>query len=332
MAFYSYMFSANYKRFFTKLKAVAKTEKRSFLGLVLDTGWCVFRHGLALSDYLNYRIYNRSSQERKEYAGIRTENTFYEAVSPSAYRHRFSFKPTFMEEFSAYTKRNFFVPKEDNYQQFLDFLNTHEVFMSKPYDGLAGQEVEKVYRKDIADPRAYFESCIQNRYFLDELVIQHPDMNVLCASSVNTMRVMTFNDNGKPEILWIGLRVGNGVNAVDNFHADGMVVTVDQQTGRLVGNGVNTERTFTHHPASGVQFDGFQIPCFEEAKALALKAALESDKILVVGWDVAISENGPLIIEGNRRPGFVLPQMADGRGCKDLMRKVLCRARPDIKI
>ena len=86
MAFYSYIFSANYKRFFTKLKAVAKKEKRCFLGLVLDTGWCVFRHGLALSDYLNYEIYRRNSAQRKQYVGVRMQNTFYERVSPSAYK------------------------------------------------------------------------------------------------------------------------------------------------------------------------------------------------------------------------------------------------------
>lgn len=332
MAFYSFIFTANYKRYFSRIRKVAKEEKRSVVGLVLDTGWCVFRYGLALSDYLNYKIYNRSTAERKEYAGVRVENTFYEAVSPSAHKHVFSFKPAFMEQFGAYTKRSYLVPAEDNYDEFLEFLRTHDTFMSKPYDGLAGQDVKKVHAKDIADPRAYFEDCIKNRYFLDELVIQHPDMNVLCPTSVNTMRVMTFHDHGKSEIIWMGLRVGNGVHPVDNFHADGTIVGIDQQTGRLVGNAVNTEQSFTHHPVTGVQFDGFQIPCFEEAKALALQAALENDKILVVGWDVAISENGPLIIEGNRRPGFVLPQMVDNRGAKGIMRSVLSRVRPDIKI
>ena len=68
---------------------------------------------------------------------------------------------------------------------------------------------------------------------------------------------------------------------------------------------------FDAHPTTGVVFDGFQIPCFQEAKELVLKAALESDKILVVGWDVAISENGPVVIEGNRRPGFDLVQVLD---------------------
>ena len=85
MAFYSYMFSANYRRFFKNLSAVAKREKRFFPKLVLDTGWCVFRYGMALSDYLNYEIYKRTGKERREYVSTRTENRFYETLSPSAY-------------------------------------------------------------------------------------------------------------------------------------------------------------------------------------------------------------------------------------------------------
>ena len=47
-----------------------------------------------------------------------------------------------------------------------------------------------------------------------------------------------------------------------------------------------------------------------------------SDKILVVGWDVAISENGPVIIEGNRRPGFDIVQVLSG-GRMDIINNVL---------
>ena len=46
------------------------------------------------------------------------------------------------------------------------------------------------------------------------------------------------------------------------------------------------------------------------------------DKILVVGWDVAISENGPVIIEGNRRPGFDIVQVLSG-GRMDIVNNVL---------
>lgn len=324
MAFYSYMFSANYKRFFANLKEVAKKEKKCFIGLVIDTGWCVFRYGLALSDYLNYKIYNRTSAQRKRYAGVRAQNSFYERVSPSAHKAQFTMKPVFLKNFAEFTGRSFIVPAEDNYEAVAEFLNTHEAFMSKPYDGLGGRDVEKIYAKDISDPRAYHEHCIANRLFLEELVIQHEGMNALCPASVNTIRMMTFNDHGNPRLLWMGLRIGNGVNAVDNFHAQGLAASIDMETGKLVGNAQDKDlREFTHHPTTGTQIDGFRIPCFEEAKELALKAAARSDKILVVGWDVAISENGPVIIEGNRRPGFDMVQVLDDRGRLDIMESVL---------
>ena len=153
-------------------------------------------------------------------------------------------------------------------------------------------------------------------------------MNVLCPTSVNTIRMMTLNDRGTPRLLWAGLRVGNGVNAVDNFHAEGMGVKIDLETGKLVGKGINKDNVaFDTHPTTGVVFDGFQIPCFQEAKEMVLKAALESDKILVVGWDVAISETGPVVIEGNRRPGFDLVQVLDDRGRMDIARQAIASVK-----
>ena len=62
MAFYSFIFTANYKRFFTRLKKVAEAENRSFIWMVLDAGWSVFRYGMALTDYLTYKIYKRSAK------------------------------------------------------------------------------------------------------------------------------------------------------------------------------------------------------------------------------------------------------------------------------
>ena len=324
MAFYSYIFTANYKRFFNKLKAVAKKENRSFLGLVLDTGWCVFRHGLALSDYLNYEIYRRNSAQRKQYAGVRMQNKFYAIVSPAQYKERISNKTVFLKEFAAYTKREFLVPAEDNYPQFLDFLARNETFMSKPYLGLGGQNVQKVHRKDIADPKAFFDRCIADGMFVEELVHQHPDMNVLCPTSVNTIRCMTFNDHGNPRVIWLGMRIGNGINPVDNFHAQGMGTDIDLETGCLVGTAIDKDnKRYTHHPVTGVQFDGFRIPCFREAIDMVLQAAKEENHILVIGWDIALSENGPLIIEANRRPGMDLMQVLADRGRKDMIDDVL---------
>ena len=332
MAFYSYIFTANYGRFFKNLSAVAKKEKKFFPFLVVDTAWCVFRYGLALSDYLNYEIYRRNKQERKEYISTRTENTFYETVSPAAYKKRFTIKHNFLREFKDYTKRDCIVPGQEDYETFCAFLDNNPQFMSKPYDGLGGQDVKKLSASDITDRKAYFDECVEKKVFLEQLVFQHPDMNKLCPTSVNTARIMTFNDHGKSEILWMGLRVGNGVNPVDNFHAQGMGVSIDPETGKLVGEAIDKDGTvFKNHPTTGVQFDGFQLPDFQEARDLVLKGALESDKILVIGWDVAFSDKGPVIIEANRRPGYDLVQMLDKRGRMDIIRNVLSRVEGDQK-
>ncbi len=330
MAFYSLAFSANYRKFFKNIGTLAKKEKRFAPFLAVDAIWCVFRYGLGLSDYFSFDICNRTQKERKEYVGTRMENSFYETVSPAQYKKRYTVKPDFLADFKEYTKRDFIVPAEDNYPAFEEFLDKHSGFMSKPYDGLGGQDVKKVAAADITDRKAYFQACIADRIFLEELVVQHPQMNVLCPKSVNTMRIMTFNDHGKSEIIWMGLRVGNGVNSVDNFHAKGMGVSIDMETGKLVGSAIDKDnKAFSVHPTTGVPFDGFQIPCFQEAKDMVLKAALESDKILVVGWDVAISDKGPVIIEGNRRPGFDLPQVLANRGLMEIIRSVTARVHKE---
>lgn len=324
MAFYSFIFTANYKRFFTRLKKVAQEEHRSFIWMVLDAGWSVFRYGMALTDYLTYKIYKRTAKERREYIGTRTVNKFYATVSPEAHKQRFTQKPIFLRDFAQYTKRAFIVPEQCGYEAFAQFLNTHEVFMSKPFDGLGGEDVHKVYTKDIDDPKAYFDRCVQNRVFLEELVIQHEGLSRLCPASVNTIRVMTYYNHGDPKILWMGMRVGSGKSAVDNFSSGGMVVAIDTQKGCLKGDAIDkVSATYPVHPTTGVAFDGFPIPCFDQIEPLVLEAAKLEDKILVVGWDVAISENGPVLIEGNRRPGFGLSQVLDDRGRMDIIRHVL---------
>lgn len=56
---------------------------------------------------------------------------------------------------------------------------------------------------------------------------------------------------------------------------------------------------------------------------MVLEAALVNDKVNLIGWDVAISKKGPLIIEGNRGPGFDLVQMLLKKGTKYMLDDLL---------
>jgi len=324
MAFYSYIIGSNYKRFSKKLKNIAKRENKSYLMLTIDTFCSIVKYGIGLSDYLNYEFYKRSKEERKQYAGIKIQDIFYEKVSPSAYKEQFTIKPRFLSEYSEFTKRDFIVPTTDNLSEFKIFLKKHKAFISKPYDGLGGTDVNKVYSKNIKNIEDYHEECVSNKIFLEEMVIQHKDMSKLAPESCNTMRIVTFNDNGKPRIMWIGLRVGNGINSVDNFHAGGMALKVDMKTGKLIGSARDKDlEEYSEHPITRVPFDGFQIPYFDEVKKMVLELSKKSNKILVLGLDVAVTSNGPVIIEANRRPGFDIIQVVDRVGRMDIIEEIL---------
>lgn len=324
MAFYSYVFSANYKGFKQKLKNIAKKENKSYPLMLFDTYYSIIKYGIGLTDYLNYEFYKKSKKERKTYAGIKIQDKFYEIVSPSAYKKRYTIKPDFLADFKKYTKRDFVVPEKDSLEEVKKFIKNHEIFMSKPYDGLGGAEVKKVYSKDIKNVEDYYEECKNNRIFLEEVVKQHKELDRLCKASCNTIRIMTFNNGGTPEILWAGLRIGNGINPVDNFHAGGMATEIDLETGKLKYPALDKDlNEYDKHPVSQVKFVGFEVPYFKEVKELVKQASLESDKILVVGWDIAVTDKGPVVIEGNRRPGFDVVQVASRRGRMDIIDHVL---------
>lgn len=310
-------------------EAAYKNNKNSFLMLIDVLIWYVF-YGATLTDYLNYEFYKRNFKERKEYAVVRTQGKFYERINPAKYKEFFTIKPNFLNNFKDYVGRDFFIPS-DGIDKLKLFLKNNKEFMIKPIDGLGGADVKKMSSKEIKNQKEFLKYLEDNRMFIEELIIQHKKMNMICPTSVNTIRIMTFVNDNKSEILYAALRVGNGVYEVDNFHKGGMGVSIDTKTGRLKGEAIDKDlKHFKKHPTTKTYFNNYELPYWKETKELVLKAALVNQNIKVVGWDVAITKNGPVLVEGNRRAGFDLVQVLSDRGRKDIIYYVNNKLRGNI--
>lgn len=322
MSIINYALKGNLKNFNDKLKTVSQATGLSAWNLRFKFLKCFTMIGTGYSDFLNYELYNKTNEEIKEYVSIKDQDKFYEIVSPSKYKTDFTIKPNFLKNFSKYISRDFFA---DGTKEELDkFLDEHETFMMKPYDGLGGHNVLKLNRSEIDNRDDFFNKLKTENLFLEEYVVQHEDVSKICPTSVNTIRIMTFAYGGKSEILFAAMRIGNGTAHVDNFHQGGMGVLVDIKTGCLVGSAYNKNlEYFESHPSTNITFDGYQLPNWDEAKKLVLKASLENKNIHCVGWDVALTKEGATLIEGNRRPGYDLVQVLSKRGRKDIMRHCL---------
>jgi putative polysaccharide biosynthesis protein len=142
----------------------------------------------------------------------------------------------------------------------------------------------------------------------------HPGVLGLTAGALPTARIVTcLNEQGDPEVMISVFRMSIGANrTVDNMHAGGIAAAPDIATGRLSRAsdlGMDARLGwFTAHPDTGEQIEGRVLPCWEEAKALAIEAHCAFSDRVMVGWDIAILADGPILVEGNGNPDMDIIQ------------------------
>ena len=187
--------------------------------------------------------------------------------------------------------------------------NVDSIFVKKMSGSYGGDKVYKIYRDHIQNDLPglvdLYTEVIKSEYIFQKTIVQHKQMDIINSSCVNTIRIDTFMDKeGKLDIMSAFLRTSIAGLHVDNITSGGARIPIDMETGKLMKTGFSSLSTYgvkvlDAHPVTNIKFDGFLIPCFDEVKKIVLDAAGYIPSLRLVGWDVGIGENGPVIIEGN---------------------------------
>ncbi len=144
----------------------------------------------------------------------------------------------------------------------------------------------------------------------EEFIEQHNFLNEIFNGSVNTIRCITAQNNDGIFLLNTTLKVGvKKTKGRDNVHFGGFCVGIDMESGELgigrpfyhVGN-----VEYKRHPETKYKFYGKKLPYYDELKKIAIEAHKCFPMYTIIGWDIAISETGPVVIEGNRLPDLKL--------------------------
>jgi hypothetical protein len=142
----------------------------------------------------------------------------------------------------------------------------------------------------------------------------HRDLVPITAGALPTARVLTcLDEHGEPEVMAAMLRTSFGENrTVDNLHAGGIGSLIDIASGALgkVSNLGTDARLgwLSTHPDTGAPIEGKVLPFWHETKARAIAAHRHFSDRVVVGWDIAILEDGPIFVEGNGNPDLDILQ------------------------
>jgi hypothetical protein len=170
-----------------------------------------------------------------------------------------------------------------------------------------------------------------------DYVEQHERLAAIYPGTTNTMRVITFRDvdTGEPFVAFASHRFGTTQSVpVDNFGAGGISAGIDITTGlftpafRSRGAGRRTSGIawIDEHPETGARITGVEVPHWDLACEGVLRAMRALPGSRYVGWDVALTQDGMSIIEGNNR-GDVIVQAHMPMALDPRVRKVLTSAR-----
>jgi hypothetical protein len=194
----------------------------------------------------------------------------------------------------------------------------------KPLVGCGGKGAE---RWDRVAPRRWSNGALElgdaalvarlrrrSPMIVQKRIRAHSALEPLTSGATPTVRALTIIDEqGNPELVAAVFRMSFGANrTVDNIHAGGLACAVSLADGRLGrASNLGTDARLgwvSEHPTTGARIEGTRLPCWEEIAPLTAAAhALFSDR-LVIGWDIAITDDGPILIEGNRGPDMDLMQ------------------------
>ena len=157
------------------------------------------------------------------------------------------------------------------------------------------------------------EDCDGKNFIVEEGIRQHEILSEIYPHSVNTFRVFTEYRNGESLIHYVVFRMGMDGHHVDNAHYGGVFCAVDLENGILRGPAHSyTFDSTPSHPNTGTKFEGIQLPYWPQCLELIHRCVLKFRQFKYLGWDLAISESGPLIVEANGKPDQKLVQYIYG--------------------
>lgn len=314
----------DYKQLFQTVGKCHKKSGKNRVWLFFDVVKTGIKYQAGYIDYMNAAMYNMTDEQKADVITRGVNNQYVVKYNDFDYVHYFQDKADFNRKFEKYLKRDWvMVNSEEDKDAFAKFIEGKSDFIVKPVDGTHGDGVKKM-----AAVMESFDECKELMpYLAEERIIQVEAMSSLNPSSVNTIRAITFVDGDKVTLIAAYLRMGRD-GIVDNFCNGGMLTPVDIETGIIPCPAVDGENNaYSTHPVTGKSIVGFQVPQFDEIRKMVLDAATFVPEVRYVGWDVAISEKGPCLIEGNEYPGHVFYNFPehhpDGRGSRHVFEAVM---------
>jgi len=305
------------------IKQVAHLKGKSRFSVRFDMFVKCLCSSACFTDYYLLNFYNMTLRETTYYlSGARWSKLHHYLKSPEA-RSILNDKARFLAAFREFTKRDFFyITDAATTEELEEFIRKHSSFIAKPNRLNSGRGVELVDTQSFPDTETLLSYLRKNQtVLLEERIMNHVSLAKYSDRSLNTMRIVSVRTEDGVKLICAFLKFNTKGGIVDNLSAGGYACPIDIQTGNLV-RGMTGIKELTNiflprHP-KGFLFEGESIPFWSETVDMVIKAMDALNEAFYVAWDVAVTDDGPVIVEGNNNPGHIIQAISGVPIYKDI--------------
>lgn len=288
--------------------------------------------GLLADEYLEYEFDHQSESFRKSFLGLNEQRYYLDLLNPQKYyilaRNKY-FAHKMLENvgirkatlYGYYQPEGVFCENEStahNFEGVRRILQAKAVqsCVIKATEGSHGDDVWVVNHIDYRNDDCVLHLFNGQEISLTSILKEHPlifesvihqteQLASLNPSSVNTVRFMTtLYPDGEARLIATFIKIGRAGSCVDNAGAGGNVdACVDTETGELKYairyDGEHKHPDIDVHPDTKTAINGIVINNWDSIKQQVLKYQQAFPYIKAAGWDIAITDEGPMVIEVN---------------------------------
>ena len=309
-------------------KSIATKTNKSKGVLMADMCYCLLKYAASPNNYEKFEFYNLTGAQRATYVTYGISQKMIKKFNNQADIDVLENKLKFAEVFSDVFNRGYLSVTDMTYEDFNKFCEGKEKFICKPYEGSQGADI-KVYHieNNIEEIYKEIKENFATGFMLEEWIPQHPVLAKIYPDAVNCLRIITVFDGKETHLITGGVTFG--VNSeIANGSQISIVAPLDFDTGVLHKPAATfSSELYDKHPKTNETILGVKLPFWEEIKEMLATACARIPTIGYVGWDIAITRTGPVIIDGNTTPGYKYYQiprhLEDGIGNREKYEKYL---------
>ena len=306
----------NKERMKKHIEIIQKNSGKSKLYIRFDIAKSFLLYGAGYTDYFRGDFIHLTREEKKTWATARRFYRLNAYLNDERYSVILEDKLIFNEMFHEYLGRGFISLRKSTPEDLRRFLQGKDVVFAKANTGEGGHGIKKLVVSEITDVDAlYRELCAKGQYLVEEAIVQSDDLNEINPCVVNSFRIVTLYKNTGAKVISNAMRINQDDSDVIGCTND-LYFSLGED-GRINSNVIDDyANVYETHPMTGKRFSEVCIKDVKKAFEMCEEAASRIPQVRYIGWDVAFSDKGPVLVEGNEYPGYGILQFYQLKGSR----------------